>query len=313
MDSLPEPLDMQGIRRAARELHTRAVAGDRIASERVRRAHPRFGWNRPSSSGLIALTLGDARLCIAREHGFENWADLVAYGQGVRGIERPWRHWGQSPDARIAARAEQVSQDLGHRHIGPEHALGALLSVEEPTIASRVLASVGLTWERWKAAYGRSVEGRPHRRYNPAWYRLVGIAEGLALAEGAERLTDEHVLIALCYGRNSRVPDILVSFDVNPDAVLRALAEAGAAIPALLPPPPASSMLPRGPRVYFPSHEFGSVTGELNRRFPPVGLFWGWNTDGEGRYWVDGDADIDLPTVVRSIVRDPDAVEVEIQ
>ena len=196
MSNLPIPFDVAQIRRQAKDLRALALGGDRIARERIRRTHPRFGRGRIADADLVGFTLRDAQLCLARELGFDGWREVLSYAQGNVDVDRPWRRWPDELTHGISRRAERVSREAGHRHIGPEHALGALLRVDEKTLASEVLDEFGINWELWIAR--RKIEGVEERgrRFNPAWYRLLGMAEGIALADGADRMADEHLLLA---------------------------------------------------------------------------------------------------------------------
>ena len=311
MPGLPVPFDVAQLRRQAKELRALALSGDRIARERIRRTHPRFGRTRLTDAELAGFTLRDAQLCVARELGFDGWRGVVAHAHGDADVERPWRRWPDEPTLGVARRAERVSREAGHRHIGPEHALGALVRVEKPTVAAAVLHEFGITWELWISR--RRVDGVEERgrQFNPAWYRLVGMAEGISLADGADHATDEHVLLALAYRRTSRHPDCLLEFGADPDGIVLALARQGIAVSEVRPPAAAEERAPLGPRVYVPEEDFSMVRRALAERFPPGNGDWGWNTDGKGRFWVDGEAELQLEEVVRDLVGDPSTVEVQ--
>ncbi len=311
MPGLPDPFDVEQLRRQAKELRAAAMAGDRLARERIRQSHPRFGRRRLADADLAGFTLRDAQLCIARELGFDGWRDVLAHAQGASDVSRIWRRWPNTPSYDLFSRAARVSRDANHGHIGPEHALGALLRVETPTVAAEVLSELGITWEVWINRQRRPAVEEEGQTASPAWYGLVGCAEGLALADGADAVKDEHVLLALTYNRSSQFADSLDDFGVDPDGVVVALGRRGVAVSDLRPPVAAPELGPFGPRVYFPAEEYSTVTRALTERFPPGTGHWGWNTDGAGRYWIDGEADLNLEDVVRSVVQDPDAVEVQ--
>ena len=90
-----------------------------------------------------------------------------------------------------------------------------------------------------------------------------------------------------------------------------ALARRGIAITELRPPAAASEPAPPGPRVYVREEDISSVRRSLAERFPPGDGDWGWNTDGKGRFWIDGDAELHLEEVVRGLVTDPSTVDVQ--
>lgn len=113
MPDLPVPFDLAQLRRQAKELRSLALAGDRIARERIRRAHPRFGRTRLTDAELASFTLRDAQLCIARELGFDGWHGVLAHAQGDADVERPWRRWPDDPAGGIFDRAARVSRRGG--------------------------------------------------------------------------------------------------------------------------------------------------------------------------------------------------------
>lgn len=310
---LPSPFDAGQLRRRAKELRGAALAGDRVARERIRQVHPRFGRDRLGDEDLVGFTLRDAQLCLARELGFDGWTAVLAHAASEAGVDRPWRRWPDHPSGNLMDRALEVSHASGHGHVGDEHALGALLFGSTPSTAREVLAELRVTWEVWLEHYRATspADDNNGRRFNAGWYGFAGFAEGIALADGAARVSDEHALLALAYHRGSRHPSCLERVGMDPDVLVHALARRGIAISDLRPPAIAPRTGPFGPRVYFPEEEWSSVTRALAERYPPGAGFWGWNTDGQGRFWVDGEADLGLEEVVRSAVQDEAAVTVE--
>src|SRR5579862_8648534 len=78
MPGLPERPDFDQLRRQARELLRAAVSGDPAALLRLRAVSER-------------ITLADAQLAIAREHGFTSWAHMKreVAGRGAGGLAGP--------------------------------------------------------------------------------------------------------------------------------------------------------------------------------------------------------------------------------
>jgi ATP-dependent Clp protease ATP-binding subunit ClpA len=95
-------------------------------------------------------------------------------------------------DFRSAAyRAWGEARRLDHGWIGPEHVLLALF--DEPSATTEALEELGVTREQAEEdarAMGRSEPPGPAydppkgQSPNPAWYKLIGLAQGLALAAG---------------------------------------------------------------------------------------------------------------------------------
>jgi hypothetical protein len=312
-DRLPSPFDAGQLRRRAKELRAAAAGGDLVARERVRRSHPRLGPARLTDADLDGFTLRDAQLCVARELGFDGWAAVLAHAQGTA-VKRPLRRWPDRPSNGLTARCMAVSDEVGTAHIGPEHALGALLRPPRRSAAVEVLEALGTSWARWSHDMaGRHGGDAPPggARFNPAWYGFIGFAEGLALADGSGEVTDEHALLALAYRRDSRQPGALDSLDVDPEEVVRELARRGVAVSELRPAPVAAPAQPFGDKVHFAFEDFSLVMEALAERYPPGAARWGWNTDGRGRYWVSGERELAIEEVVRSVVRRSDFVVVE--
>ena len=72
----PLVLNLEQQKKRARELLNAARAGDAAAIERMRAHHPRF-------SPAKTVSLHDAQLVIAREHGFPSWPRLKAHIEGA--------------------------------------------------------------------------------------------------------------------------------------------------------------------------------------------------------------------------------------
>ena len=113
MGRLPSP---ERARALAHELLDAHRGGSEAAQERFARLHPRF--DRPRADA----TLGDARLVVAREHGFDNWprfrvsveAGAVREGERVHAfLESSWA-WGDWPRAQalLAFQPEMAEADL---------------------------------------------------------------------------------------------------------------------------------------------------------------------------------------------------------
>jgi ankyrin repeat protein len=73
--TLPGHPSLEQYRKQAKELRRSVVAGIPAALERVRRHHPRFRNAGPDL--LRALSLTDAQLVLAREHGYQSWLEFA--------------------------------------------------------------------------------------------------------------------------------------------------------------------------------------------------------------------------------------------
>ncbi len=77
MKPLPARPDIEQLKRQAKELLRAFRSGDLTASMR-------FIDNLPAAKHHLSVRLHDAQTCIAREHGFDSWADLRAYVEAAR-------------------------------------------------------------------------------------------------------------------------------------------------------------------------------------------------------------------------------------
>jgi hypothetical protein len=309
---LPDPFDVDLLRRRAKDLRRAALAGDGLARERVRKAHPRFGRARLTDGDLAAFTLRDAQLCVAREMGFDGWTAVLAHAQG-QPAGRPWQRWPDRADMGLFLRAVEVAQEVGTSTLGPECAIAALVRPPAEGPAATVLAGLGLTWPRWLHHYRPLFAQRPASPRdgictNPAWHGLMGVAEGIALASGARLPADEHVLLALAYHRTSEHPSPLEDAGVAPDAVVSALAALGIAVSDLRPPAASAVMRPPGPRVYFDPDDADAIIDALGEAYPLGSGSWGFNYDDDRRPYVEGEAELDVEGVARRAVADPATV-----
>jgi ankyrin repeat protein len=81
--TLPDHPSLEQYKKQAKELYRSVAAGKAGAIERIRRHHPRF---RAESDSLHALSLADAQLVLAREHGYESWPKFARHIETLRVI-----------------------------------------------------------------------------------------------------------------------------------------------------------------------------------------------------------------------------------
>jgi len=82
--TLPDHPNLEQYKKQAKELRRSVVAGTASALERVRQHHPRFG--QAGSDSLRTLSLADAQLVLAREHGYGSWAEFAQHIETLRVI-----------------------------------------------------------------------------------------------------------------------------------------------------------------------------------------------------------------------------------
>lgn len=82
--TLPDHPSLEQYKKQAKELHRSVAAGIPAAIERIRRHHPRF--RHAGSDSLRVLSLADAQLVLAREHGYESWPKFAKHIESLRVI-----------------------------------------------------------------------------------------------------------------------------------------------------------------------------------------------------------------------------------
>lgn len=222
--------------------------------------------------------------------------------------------WSHRAEEEISFRAFRKAGALGHSWCGIEHVLLALLDPPKATDAAAVLAELGLTQNAVEERLqGHSSASSPSTGVssNPSLHSLLGTATGLALAFGATQVTDEHVLLALVYGRYGQLPPLMVSLGIDPDALVRRLAERGNPVPPRLPPESPPSPRPMGPRVYYPASDHAAVVRAMIERWPPGTADWGFNVSSwkPGFHWIDAEESCNALEVIRAALSDASAVE----
>ena len=77
--SLPKNPSLEQFRKLAKDLHKSLKVGEEDAVARLREFQPAYSASTDEQVNHSELTLRDAQLVVAREHHFENWADLKEY------------------------------------------------------------------------------------------------------------------------------------------------------------------------------------------------------------------------------------------
>ena len=306
MTPLPDDPDLDQLRIQAKELKRAFNDGDPAAFQRVLEAHPKYKGRAKKRLRDRPLTLRDAQVTLAVEHGYESWQAVLAALEGSSVVR-----WGAPGAMRFSSRAFEEARELRHALCTSDHFLLALLNPKEPTVASQVLAELGATYEkaqqRARLMQGRQ-RGNSRTSSTPRFQSLKGWAEGLAVGMGSDYVSDEHVLLALAYDEVGGILD-LDWYDIDADEVVRALRVRGVSVPTLAPP---VAKTPRGPSVYYLAKDHVKVVMAIIKRFPPGVAYWGFNSSRhkEGFHYVHGEDIIPLERLVRSAVSDRSTVEV---
>jgi hypothetical protein len=161
MNPLPDRLNLDHLKKQAKELIRLYRSRDPAATARFRNALPATAGRSDDDISSLGLRLHDAQSCIAREHGFVSWPDLKRYMevQSAAQKERAVRalHWSQLI----------YSGDVGgtSNRANPRVAL-RILTDDPELIAGDPLAGLR-DRRRGRVAAGdavRSVMGQPARR-----------------------------------------------------------------------------------------------------------------------------------------------------
>ena len=207
----------------------------------------------------------------------------------------PSTSWTRATAPMVFAESWQEARRLGHNIVGPEHCLLAVLNGPD-TAARRALRSSGLTAELVEASFGAGyANGTTTLTTNPAWYRVSGRAEGLALAGGDLAAS---VVVAMLWDSHSwsrwepQIPR---------DSVVAALRHERVRVPDV-PLPPLDRVDTFTQKATVPKEHLERVIAELARRHKTEGgPRIAFNHDGENA-WVLSEAGRDLQAAVDEIV-----------
>lgn len=206
----------------------------------------------------------------------------------------------------VEGAAFKEAERLGHDFVGPEHGVLAILRGDPTDLARLALEDVGITTDSVERLLGRMLDADPRAiperapgiSSNPAWYRVIGRAEGFAASVGTGSVRQLDLVLALLWSRRP----LLDQPAPSREALVEALAERGAS----LPPTPLPE-LERQPRftqnVEFHRRYLAPVLALLHERHPVGGVpTYGFNHDGAERAWVNAEDGIALQAIVDSAV-----------
>ena len=217
----------------------------------------------------------------------------------AREAVQPSTHTTPAPMPNVFLDSMLEAKRLGHNVVGPEHCLLAVLKGTS-TLAQRALRQTGMTSELVEASFGAGYTGDTSSvTTNPAWHRVFGRAEGLALA--GEDLSVS-VVVAMLWDAHSwsrwepQVPR---------ESVVDALRREGARLPEK-PLPPLDRVDTFTQKATVPKEHLERVVAELARRNKVEGgPRIAFNHDGETA-WVLSESGPDLQAVVDEIIAAPE-------
>jgi ankyrin repeat protein len=205
MKLLPSRPDIDHLKRQAKDLLAdfRRAAPEAVA--RFRDALPFAADRDPAAIGGLKLRLHDAQSCVAREYGFESWADLKAYVDIVRTYDR-------DPAALTAAFFNLVyAGDMtgGTNNARPKAA--ARLLADHPDLPKR---------DAWIACAAGDVETVRRRiETDPSWVNQIG--GPLALTPLIAATHSSLLRIAGHTHRLHEVVDLLLAAGADPNRTVR--------------------------------------------------------------------------------------------
>jgi ATP-dependent Clp protease ATP-binding subunit ClpA len=172
--------------------------------------------------------------------------DRKASGTGRIVEENPFRERRSSAMHELTRQAFDEAMTRGHGWVGTEHLLLALLA--KPSTAGDVLAARGIAYDRLadRLPGGLAAPDAPDPAYDPAaglsgpnpdGLRVIGRAEGLALASGRPSPDAVDWLLAMIYSYPGMMfPTLLRAFDVTARQLLDDLRGREVPVPAVGPP-----------------------------------------------------------------------------
>ena len=204
----------------------------------------------------------------------------------------------------VEAAAFKEAERLGHDFVGPEHGVLAILRGDPRDLARLALEDIGITTDSVERLLARMIDADPRAfperatgiHPNPAWYRVVGRAEGFAASLGTGEVRPLDLVLALLWSRRP----LLAEPASSREGLVKALAPHGVALPPT--PLPVLERLPRFTQhVEFPRRNLPRVLALLAERHPDgAGPTYGFNHDGAERAWADAEDGINLQGIVGS-------------
>jgi hypothetical protein len=104
--NLPARPNLDQYKKQAKELLKGIRSGEPDARDRLHRVHPR--WTSPNRTDSTTVTLADAQLVIAREHGSDSWKTFTERIDAILGDRSPKAVWQRVEQAVLAGNAEAL-------------------------------------------------------------------------------------------------------------------------------------------------------------------------------------------------------------
>jgi hypothetical protein len=200
-----------------------------------------------------------------------------------------------------------VALNAGCSHVGVGHLLAALLS-HRSTAASRILGDLGLSREGIAELFefGTRTARSGGVSVTPGVYGILGVARGIALAQGTPDASASQLLLAMVYSDSGILSSSLERFGVDQADVIARLAREGVSVPVS---PSVTRRLDPVNGVIFPAGDLKRVLDAMLRAFPPgSGVRWGWNKLDDHRCIIYTSEVAGTRSIVAANVANPEAV-----
>ena len=230
---LPAHPNLNHLKHQAKDLVKDHAARDPAAAQRIREFHPRFEGSSDTEIFHARLTLSDAQLTIAREHGFPSWPRLKGHIETptlANHLEKPHHERIADPDFRLAVKLLDAGDVEGLRSHLRKHR----------TLVHRHVLFEGGNYFR-NPTLLEFVAENPIR-HGALPQNIVAVTR-VILAAGPEPAARNETLMLVSTGRVPRecgvqlpLIDLLCDYDADPATAIHAAALHGefAAIAALL-------------------------------------------------------------------------------
>lgn len=199
---------------------------------------------------------------------------------------------------RLTSRGFDQAKLAGHRTMGSEHLLAALLT--KSTDTREALEAAGLrhgpvlevlrSRHRVKSLDDESIH------MGPTAHEALAFASGLALALGADRVDDVHLLHGVLFVDSTPIAQVIQQLDLRFDRLIEELRARRILLVDRDPPKPFDPG-PLGPRIYVAEEHAKAAFRALNDARAIERGFWGWNMSR----WRPGHRAIDAEWVVDAV------------
>lgn len=213
------------------------------------------------------------------------------------------RRWNSPGQEELVDRGFEAAKLAGGKWLEADHLVAVLLAPPKPTGTLEALTAAGLTHhavvEALRQRYGPPREGLDSITMGPTVHEALAFANGLALAGGADRIDDLHLLHGLLFVASTPLAQLLRQLDLTIQHVMDELRFRDLMLVQRDPPAPFDPG-PLGPRMYFAEEHAGdALRAMIDARALERG-FWGWAMSAwrPGHRMIDAEWVVDAPEIL---------------